>query len=65
MGGAISSKGVSQLKIVNGSLDSKRYQNEIINDVKLQCECLIFPKKDYIYQQDNAPCHNSVSTRNA
>ena len=35
--GAISSKGTSQLKIMNDSLDSKWYQNEIINDVKFQC----------------------------
>ena len=62
--GAISSKGVSQLKLVKGNLNSERYQREIICDIKMQCECLMFPQKNYIFQQDNAPCHNSQSTRN-
>ena len=61
--GAISSKGVSQLKLVNGTMNSKAYQDNIINDIKLQCECIMFPNKYYIFQQDNAPCHNSASTR--
>ena len=61
--GAISSKGVSQLKLVNGRMNSKYYQENIMNDIKLQCECVMFPGKEYIFQQDNAPCHNSASTR--
>lgn len=61
--GAISAKGVSQLKMVSTNLNSKNYQDLIINDIKTQCECIIYPDKDYVFQQDNAPCHNSASTR--
>lgn len=61
--GAFSSKGVSMLKRVQGNLNSQRYQAEIINDIKNVCECLVFPDKDYIFQQDLASCHNSLSTR--
>ena len=60
--GAISYYGKSQLKVVSGSMKSEKYQNDILGDIKLQCECVAFPSKEYIFQQDKAPCHWSKST---
>ena len=62
-GGELSFYGKSQLKVVNGTLNSERYQKTILNDIKVQCDCIAFPIRNYIFMQDNAPCHNSKSTK--
>ena len=43
-------------------MNSEKYQNDILGDIKLQCECVAFLSKEYIFQQDKAPCHWSKST---
>lgn len=57
--GASSSKCLTTAALMN----SKIYQETIINDLKMQRECLIFPSKEYIFQQDNAPWHALLSTK--
>ena len=48
----------SQLKLVSGSMNSKKYskkyQNDIIlGDIKMQCEYVAFPCKEYILPGQN------------
>ena len=59
--GAISYYGKSQLKMVNGNLNSVKKQNEILQDIKLKCDCLSYPMGNYIFMHDKAPCHFSAS----
>ena len=61
--GAISSKGLSPLKKVNGDMDSAKYQSDNIHDIEMTCECVVFPQKGYIFMHDLAQCHSSKSTR--
>ena len=60
---AISSKFVSLQKKVYGNMDSANYQSDIILDIEILCECIVFPQKGYIFMHDIAPWHNSKSTR--
>ena len=41
----------------------QKYQNDIIHDIEMACECVVFLQKGYIFIHDLAPCHNSKSTR--
>ena len=41
----------------------QKYQNDIIHDIEMACECVMFLQKEYIFIHDLAPCHNSKSTR--
>ena len=61
--GAISYYGKSQLQMVNGNLNSIKYQTEILGDIKLKCDCMAYPIKNYIFMHDKAPCHFSASTQ--
>jgi len=59
--GGISWKGITPLAIIEGTVDSNKYQ-EILNKN-------LFPRMDTLYdkgfvlQQDNAPCHVSKTSR--
>ncbi len=61
--GLIGPYGPGPLKIVQGNLNSQKYQTEIINDIKNVCEAVIFPIHGAIFQQDKAPAHWSASTK--
>ena len=61
--GAISYFGKSQLKQFNVNLNSIKNQTEILQDIKLKCDCLAYPIKNYIFMHDKAPCHFSASTQ--
>ena len=38
------------LTLVSGSMNSEKYQNDIIlGDIKMQCEYVAFPCKEYIF----------------
>ena len=59
--GAINSRGLSLLRIVNGSMDSANYQSDIIHDIEMTYECAVLPQKGYIFMHGLVPCHNSKS----
>ena len=61
--GAISNRGQSLQRNVNGNMDSAKYQSDIIHDNEMTRECVVFLQKGYIFMQDLAPCHYSKSTR--
>ena len=44
-------------------MDSAKYQSDIIYDIEIACECVVYQQKGYIYMHDLAPCHNSKSSR--
>jgi len=33
----------------------------ILNDIKVQYDCIIYPIRNYVFLQDNGPCNNSRS----
>ena len=46
----------SHLKLVSGSTNSEKYKNDIIlGDIKMQCEYVAFPCKEYIFMQAKVP----------
>ena len=55
--GAISSRKL------NGNMDSATYQSDIIHDIEMIGECVMFPHKKYIFVHGLALCHNTKSTR--
>ena len=61
--GAISSRGLSLLRKVNGNMDSAKYQRDFIHGIEMTSECVVFPQKEYICMHDHASCHNSKKTR--
>ena len=61
--GAISNRGQSHQRNVNGNMDSANYQSDIIHDIEMTCEYVVFLQKEYIFRHDLAPCNNSKSTR--
>ena len=61
--GAIKHRALSLLRKINGNMDSAKYQRDIIHDIEMACECVVFPQKGYIFIHDRAPCHNFKSTR--
>lgn len=60
--GCFSRFGVGILKRIRGNINSKVYQDLLVNDIDLICKCLVFPLQHFIFQHDNAPAHRSVST---
>ena len=56
--GTISSRGISLLRKLNGNMDSAKYQSDIIYDIEMACECVVFPQKGYFFMHEIAPCHN-------
>ena len=43
-------------------MNSEKYFNNIFCDVKMQCECVAFPCKEYIFMKDKVPWRWSVYT---
>ena len=60
---AISNRGLSFLRKMNGNMDSAKYQGDVIHDIKMVGECVMFPQKGYICVHGLAPCHTTKSTR--
>ena len=60
--GAIRKRGLSLQRNVNGNMDSAKYQMDIIHDIEMTCECVVFLQRGYIFMYDLAPCLNSKST---
>lgn len=56
--GCITYKGVGEMRIVDGTMDSITY-TRILSDCLLTTACKISIENDFIFQQDNAPCHKS------
>ena len=46
--GAISNRGQSLQRNVNGNMDSANYQSDIIHDNEMTRECIVFLQKGYI-----------------
>ena len=44
-------------------MDSATYQRDIIHDIDMTCECVVFPKKGYVFMYDLVPSHKAKSTR--
>ena len=57
--GAISNRGLSLQRSLNGDMDSAKYQSDIIYDIEMACECVVFLQKRFIFMHDLAPCHTS------
>ena len=60
---AISNRGLSLQRNVNGNMDSVKYQSDFIHYIKMTCVCVVFLQMGYIFMHDLAPCHDSKSTR--
>ena len=43
-------------------MDTAKYQSDIIHDIEILCECVVFAQKGYIFIHDIAQCHNCKST---
>ena len=43
-------------------MNSKKYYNDMLCDIKMQCECVAFPCKEHIFMKDKAPRRWSVFT---
>ena len=60
---AFSNRGLSLQRSVNGNMDNAKYQIDIIRDIEMAYESVVFLQKGSIFMHDLAPCHNSKSTR--
>ena len=58
---AISSRCIFLQRKGNGNMDSAKYQSDIIHDIEIVCECVVFPQKVYILYMISH--QNSKSTR--
>jgi hypothetical protein len=56
--GCINVSGTGMTTIYNGRLNSERYQDILIENLQPSLD-LFSLGTDYIFQQDNAPCHTS------
>jgi len=55
-------KGRGELHFVQGTVNSEKYIN-IMEEVMIPSKKRIFGRrKEWLYQQDNAPCHTSKKT---
>ena len=61
--GAISNRDLSFPRKLNGNMDSAKYQGDVIHDIKMVGECVMFPQKEYIFVHGLVPCHTTKSTR--
>ena len=50
--GCFSSNCVELLKRIKGSMDSKLYQASIVKDIDVVAKCLVFPEKNFVFQQN-------------
>jgi len=62
--GCFSSNGVDLLKRIEGFMEPKLYQAIIVNDIVVVFKCLVFPEKNFIFQQDLVPAHRPLCTCN-
>ena len=60
--GCFSSKGIGNITFINVNLDSNGYIELLSSNLKQSVESMGL--KDYIFQQDNVPCHKSKMTFN-
>ena len=60
---AIGNRGLSLQRNVNGNINSTNYQSDIICDIDMTCECVVFLQNKYVFMHDLAPCHNYKRTR--
>ena len=44
-------------------MHSPKYQSDIIHDIEILCECIVFPQKGYIFIHDIASCHDFENSR--
>ena len=47
--GAINNSGLSLQRNINGNMDCAKYQSDIIHDIEMTCECVVFLQKGYIF----------------
>ena len=59
--GCFSASGVGEICIIDGKMDSAKYQNILRNHLRPSALKLI--GEDYVFQQDNDPKHTSKSTK--
>jgi transposase len=57
--GCISMNGTGCSKVYSGSMDQHLYIDTLENELKPSIELLIPGDPDWIFQQDNAPCHKT------
>ena len=43
-------------------MNREKYENNILCDIKMECECVAFPCKEYIFMKDKNPWRWSVYT---
>ena len=61
--GLIGWRGVGPIKLVNGRLDAREYQKQILSDLKeVGAKMCSKKQKGWIFQQDLAPPHSARST---
>ena len=48
---AISNRGPPLQRNVNDNMDSVKYQSDIIHDIEMTCECVVFLQKGYIFYE--------------
>ena len=48
---------------MNSNMDSAKYQTDIIHDIEMTCECVVFPQKGYTFIHEILTCHNFEITR--
>ena len=60
--GCYSRNGVEILKRIRGNMNSTVYQDILTNEINLIDKCLVFPRRSFLFQHDNTPCHWSAST---
>ena len=46
--GPITNRGLSLQRNVNGNMDSAKYQSDIIYDIGMMFECVVFLQKGYV-----------------
>jgi len=61
--GCISWNGPGPIKIVTGTLNAIRYQEEILNDVDVVCNRLVGDGRPYIFMHGGAQAHRAATTR--
>ena len=61
--GAISNRGLFLQRNVNGTMDSAKYHSDVIHDIEMTCECVVFIQKGYIFMHALLPCHSFKCTR--
>ena len=57
---AISGRCISLQRKVNSNMDSAKYQSDIIHDIKILYERVVFPQKGYTFIHAIVPCDKST-----